>query len=89
MHQRAGFPKLDPAQLGRYVKALTLDYKARYGFDALLEKRKEPIWDAEYRHLLPEGTALGTHRYTRASRFGLTWRALHSVLNHIGFRKGE
>jgi len=91
IHQRAGFPKLDPAQLGRYVKALTLDYKARYGFDALLEKRKEPIRDAEYRHLLtlPAGTVLGAHRYLPDSRFGLTWRALHSVLNHTGFRKGE
>ena len=91
IHTREGLPKLDPAQLGRFVKALTLDYKSRYGFDALLERRKEPIRDAEFAHLmhLPDGTRLGPYTYQRHSRFGLTWRALHSVINNSGFRKAE
>lgn len=89
--QRKGCPRLDPTQLAQYVKALTLEYKQMHGFDALLEKRKEPIRDLEFAHLLalPPGMRLGPFVYHPDSRFGLTWRALHQVLNHSGFRKGE
>jgi len=75
---------VDPTQLGRYVRALTLDYKAKYGFNALLERWKEPLRDAEHQHLLtlPDGTSLGPCVYQSFSRFGLTWCALLTVLNH-------
>jgi hypothetical protein len=91
IHRRCGFPRLDPAQLGAFVRALTLDYKARFGFDSLLPRRKEPIRDAEHRHLLnlPDDLRLGPFLYKRRSRFGLTWRTLLQVLNHSGFRKAE
>ena len=91
IHRRFGLPTLDSCQLVSFVKALTADYQRRYGFDALLEKRKEPIRDAEYAHLLnlPEGTRLGPFTYHRHSRFGVMWKALHSVLNGTGFRKAE
>jgi len=91
IHQRHGLPKLDPFQLSQFVKSLTLEYKARHGFDALLERRKEPIRDAEHTHLmnLPDQVKLGPFLYTAASRFGYTWRALVAVLNHSGFRKAE
>lgn len=89
IHQRRGLPRLDPFHLSQFVKALTLEYKHRHGFDALLERRKEPIRDTEHYHLLhlPDQVKLGTFLYTSASRFGYTWRALVAVLNHSVFRK--
>jgi hypothetical protein len=91
IHQRHGLPKLDPFHLCQFVKSLTIEYKARHGFDALLERRKEPIKDAEHFHLLnlPDQVKLGPFLYTASSRFGYTWRALVAVLNHSGFRKAE
>ena len=52
IHQREGLPRHDPTHLAKFVRALTVDYKARHGFDALLVRRKEPIRDAEHAHLL-------------------------------------
>jgi len=51
------------------VRALTLDYKTKYGFDALLARRKEPIKDDKHRHLLnvPEDAALGPYTYNAHS----------------------
>lgn len=91
IHQRFGLPKLQSTQISAYVKALKRQYQDLHGFDALLERRKEPIRDSEHHHLLhlPDNTALGPFTYLRHSRFGLTWRALLSVLNYTGFRKAE
>lgn len=52
IQERAGLPKLNPTQLARFVKELTLEHKGKHGFDALLERRKEPLRDAEHQHLL-------------------------------------
>jgi len=91
MHRRRGLPRLDPYQLCQFVKALSLQYKQRHGFDALLERRKEPITDQQHQHLLnlPDHTSIGPYLYVSNSKFGLTWRALLSVLNYSGFRKAE
>ena len=91
IHQRLGLPRLDTSLLTRYVKGLTIQYRDTHGFDALLERRKEPISDPEHHHLmhLPAGAKLGPFTYHPNTRFALTWRALLAVLNHSGFRKAE
>lgn len=91
IHRRLGFPPLDSSSLTAFVKALTHQYRDQHGFQALLPRRKEPISDAEFHHLLhlPDGARLGRFFYTHLSRFGIMWRALLHVLNFTGFRKAE
>ena len=91
VHERQGYTLMDGEMVPKVMKALTKQYIKKFGYRALVKKRKEPLTNSMIQKfmMMPEGTQLGCVTVRKSSRGYMSWRCLNATAANTGFRKDE
>jgi len=91
VHEREGFVMPEGKLVLQAMKALTKRFIKKYGFQALIKHRAEPLTDfmVDKFFSLPEGLQLGTVKVDVKSKGYQGWRCMQSVAARTGVRRQE
>jgi len=89
---------VEMTEINRALKGLVIDFRDKYGPEALLPERKQPLSYQVIHELMklglpesdwPEGKRIGTRKIDRVSFFWCSLFAMIGLLKATGFRKAE